>query len=440
MLYLKEANWEDIEKEYEYITNLAEDENGFTNADYGVSRAEFEDTVLPKYINYSKGIDLPEGFVPETDFFLWKDDTIIGLFRIRHELNDFLRKGPGHIGYGIHKKYRGKGYATEGLRLAIEKAWEIIKEDEIYMSVHKDNLASLQVQKKNGAYIHHEDELEFYTRIKMKTLYVSDLDGTLLRSDETTSDYTNQIINSLIDEGMIFSYATARSFHTSHKVTKGLNAKIPLIIYNGAMVVDNNDGSFLIKNFFGEDVKCVMEDLFQNNIYPITYAFIDGEEKFSYIREKCTEGMKQFVDSRKNDKRDHPVQEETDLCKGEMFYITCIDEKEKLEPLYNKYKDKYHCVFQVDIYTDYQWLEIMPKTASKANAIKQLKEQLRCDKLVVFGDGKNDIDMFELADEAYAVENAVDELKAIATEVIGSNNDDGVAKWLSENSGFGSVK
>ena len=41
--------------------------------------------------------------------------------------------------------------------------------------------------------------------------------------------------------------------------------------------------------------------------------------------------MKQFVDSRKNDKRDHPVQEETDLCKGEMFYITCIDEKEKLE-------------------------------------------------------------------------------------------------------------
>lgn len=267
----------------------------------------------------------------------------------------------------------------------------------------------------------------------MKTLYVSDLDGTLLRSNETTSDFTNNTINKLVDEGMIFSYATARSFQTSHKVTKGLNAKIPLIIYNGTMVVDNNDGTFLIKNFFDKDVESIVKDLLQNEVYPITYAFIDGEEKFSYINEKCTEGMRQFIDTRKNDKRDNPVQDEMGLYKGEMFYITCIGEKDKLEPLYYKYKDKYHCVFQEDIYTKHQWLEIMPKAASKANAIKQLKEQLNCEKLVVFGDGKNDIDMFELADEAYAVDNAVDELKEIATGIIESNNDDGVAKWLKKN-------
>lgn len=41
----------------------------------------------------------------------------------------------------------------------------------------------------------------------MKTLYVSDLDGTLLRSNETTSDYTNRTINELVDSGMLFSYA-----------------------------------------------------------------------------------------------------------------------------------------------------------------------------------------------------------------------------------------
>lgn len=46
-----------------------------------------------------------------------------------------------------------------------------------------------------------------------------------------------------------------------------------------------------------------------------------------------------------------------ELCTGEMFYVTCIDEKEKLEPLYHKYKGKYHCVFQIDIYTKHQWLE-----------------------------------------------------------------------------------
>ena len=264
----------------------------------------------------------------------------------------------------------------------------------------------------------------------MKTLYVSDLDGTLLRNNETTSEYTNCIINALVDKGMLFSYATARSFQTSHKVTKGLNAKIPLIIYNGAMVVDNKDGSFLIKNFFGEEIKQIISDLLLNDVFPIVYAFIDGEEKFSYIPEKCTEGMKQFVGSRKGDKRDNPIQSADALYRGEMFYITCIDKKEKLEPLYNKYKDTYHCVFQTDIYTKTQWLEIMPKAASKANAIKQLKTLLGCEKLVVFGDGKNDIDMFELADEAYAVSNAVDELKSIATDIIESNDNDGVAKWL----------
>jgi hydroxymethylpyrimidine pyrophosphatase-like HAD family hydrolase len=74
----------------------------------------------------------------------------------------------------------------------------------------------------------------------------------------------------------------------------------------------------------------------------------------------------------------------------------------------------------------------MPLAASKSNAIRQLKAMLGCDRLVVFGDGKNDIDMFQLADESYAVENAAPELKAIATGVIGSNNDDSVAHWLLE--------
>jgi predicted acetyltransferase len=166
MLYLKEANFKDIKKEYEFITNTPADENGFTNPGFGCSKEEFETEILPGYINRAKGIGLPEGWVPGTKFFLWDDDQIVGLFRIRHYLTPALANGAGHIGYGIRKECRGRGYASEGLKLAIEKAWSIIKEDEIYMSVHKDNPASLRVQIKNGAYIHHEDEKEFYTRIK----------------------------------------------------------------------------------------------------------------------------------------------------------------------------------------------------------------------------------------------------------------------------------
>ena len=166
MLYLKEANTEDLQKEYEFITQLPADENGFTNGNHGCSFEEFRDQILPGFIKYSQGIDLKPGHVPGTEFFLWDDDVIVGLFRIRHYLTEGLANGAGHIGYGIAKAYRGRGYASEGLKLTIERARSIIPEDEIYMSVNKNNPASLKVQLKNGAYIHHEDDLKYYTRIK----------------------------------------------------------------------------------------------------------------------------------------------------------------------------------------------------------------------------------------------------------------------------------
>lgn len=267
----------------------------------------------------------------------------------------------------------------------------------------------------------------------MKTLYVSDLDGTLLRSDETTSDWTNDTINELVEKGMLFSYATARSYQTAHKVTKGLNAKIPLIIYNGTMVVDNHSGKILLSNFFDKSDKMVLDTLLNHQIYPIVYSFIDGVEKFSYVQNSVSKGMNDFIQTRNNDPRQHPVNECTSLYDGDIFYITCIDEKRKLEPLYDLYKESYHCVFQKDVYTNEQWLEIMPKTASKAQAITQLKDYLQCEKLVVFGDGLNDLDMFEIADESYAVQNAADKLKKVATGIIGDNNQDAVAKWLKAN-------
>ena len=166
MLYLKEANMKDLEQEYEFVTNTPENEKGFTNPGAGCTKDEFTYKILPGYINAAEGIGLQEGWVPETEFFLWEDNRIVGWFRIRHWLTEELAKGAGHIGYGIRKECRGKGYASLGLKLTIEKARQMIHEDEIYMSVHKDNPASLRVQMKNGAYIHHEGEQEIYTRIK----------------------------------------------------------------------------------------------------------------------------------------------------------------------------------------------------------------------------------------------------------------------------------
>ncbi len=339
-------------------------------------------------------------------------------------LNDFL----------IFEEDRRKGYAasalhemerqakTDGCSTSVLYVWEHdVPASALYQKCGYEVLKSGD----GGCYMKKD--------LNMKTLYVSDLDGTLLRSDERTSDFTNQTINALVAQGMLFSYATARSLITAKKVTKGLEAKIPLIIYNGAFVIDNETSEVLLANYFDTSVSDLLDRLFDEKIYPIVYAVIDGKEKFSFVPNLCTTGMTAFLDTRKGDIRTNPVSGLDELRKGRIFYITCIDAPEKLEPLFKTYKDRFHCVYQRDIYTGDQWLEIMPASASKANAVTQLKQLLNCDKVIAFGDGRNDIDLFEAADEGYAVSNAHEDLKAIASGIILSNNEDGVAHWLREN-------
>ena len=281
------------------------------------------------------------------------------------------------------------------------------------------------------------DKGEICNMISKKTLYVSDLDGTLLQSDQTVSAFSAETLNGLIRNGLLFSYATARSYATANKVTANLQLRIPVIVFNGTFVIDTDTQNQLISNIFTrEETTNILNALSENNIYPIVNAFFDGQEKFSYVQGKETPGILDFLEQRKNDPRRNPVSDANQLYRGEVFHIACIDEEEKLRPVYERFKDDFPCVLYRDIYGDRMWLEIHPKGATKASAILALKKILNCDKVICFGDGKNDIPMFRIADECYAVANAEPSLKAIATAVIESNEADGVAKWLAANAKY----
>lgn len=267
----------------------------------------------------------------------------------------------------------------------------------------------------------------------MKTLYLSDLDGTLLNSEQRVSEKSCEILNRLIDKGLLFSYATARSAVTSVKATKGLSAKIPIIVYNGVFTIDSGTGERILSNMFSRDEALWIYDvLLEHGIDPIVYSVINGVEKFSYIAERCTVGMKEFLDTRKNDVRERIAANEDEMREGEIFYFTCIDDAKKLSPACAILEKKFRCIFDKDIYSGNQWLEVLPKGATKANAALELKKHFGCDRLVVFGDGMNDIQMFEAADECYAVANASSQLKAAADGIIGSNNEDSVARFILE--------
>lgn len=266
-----------------------------------------------------------------------------------------------------------------------------------------------------------------------ETLYISDLDGTLLTSEQKISEKSLEIINRLTDEGMIFTYATARSIVTARKVAAGLILKNPVIVYNGAFILDAETGERLVKNVFTSEEAAEIYGILGNfGISPIVYSIIDDKEKFSYIPDRLTKGQKDFNDTRKGDVRHRPVSKDCEMLAGEIFYFSCIDKAGTMGEAFETLKDRFYCVYGEDIYSGDQWLEILPRSATKANAVIQLKEYLGCEKLVVFGDGKNDILMFKAADECYAVKNADPALKEIATGIIGGNNEDTVANFLLE--------
>lgn len=265
---------------------------------------------------------------------------------------------------------------------------------------------------------------------KSKTIYITDLDGTLLKSDQSVSQFTDDVINGMVERGGLFTFATARSEETATPVVGGFNISAPPIFYNGAVIGYSRGDLPPVRLFFPDNIAGIITELIDADIFPIVYSFIDGKEKFSFIQDKCTRKMNEFLDTRKHCGRYRPINTFEELTEGSIFYILCIDSKNKLSPFYDKYCNEYYCVFQKDSYTDGRWLEIMPRSSTKANAAVTLKKRFCCDELVVFGDNKNDIELFKVADRSYAVANAVPELKAIATDVIGSNNDDGVARFL----------
>lgn len=166
MLELRKMNLLDIKEQWEYVTALPKDENGLTNPYEGITFEEYETTVLPELMMHENPVGMPEWFVPETYYYLWDEQVLVGEYRIRHYLTEALKIGAGHIGYSIKKEYRGKGYGTKGLAMALDIAREIVPENEIYLRVLKNNTPSFKAITNNGAYIVDEDETHYLMRVK----------------------------------------------------------------------------------------------------------------------------------------------------------------------------------------------------------------------------------------------------------------------------------
>ena len=266
------------------------------------------------------------------------------------------------------------------------------------------------------------------------TLYVTDLDGTLLTPEESLSPFTVRVINRLVEQGVSFTYATARSLHSSSKVTQGLTKRLPVTIYNGAFVRRADTGENLIAQTFSPaQRKRVEQALTQAGLSPLVYTLDGDAERVLWRPETAGPGVARYIQSRAGDSRLLPVNPQEPLYRGEIFYFTCIGTREGLLPAWEQLRREpgLLALLQEEIYQPGEfWLEVMPAGATKAHAAGLLKERLGCGKMTAFGDGANDLPLLEAADYGCAVENAVPQLKEAADEVIPPNTRDGVARWL----------
>lgn len=125
-----------------------EPNNGFLNNEFNIQDDQLED-FLKRLVNHAQGIDLPEGWVPYTTFWLFVDQKPVGISRLRHSLNDYLRNVGGHIGYAIRRTERGKGWGTQILKHTLEKA-EKFAFKEVLLTCDSNNVASSNIIISNG--------------------------------------------------------------------------------------------------------------------------------------------------------------------------------------------------------------------------------------------------------------------------------------------------
>ena len=268
----------------------------------------------------------------------------------------------------------------------------------------------------------------------MKTLYVSDLDGTLFDSGGHLSDFTRDTLNELIAGGMNFTVATARSVSSAAGLLDELDLRVPAVMMNGVFLTDVPTQNQVYVNRYPAELAYRVINVFRSNGRPpFVYSF-NGEYIECEFTKLKNDYERQFVAKRqKLYRRFEKVEDYT--VGNNTVYINGIDYKETMQAVADELKKIEGIKFShyLDTYSgDKYFVDVYVESAGKWNSIKRLKKMYGFDRVVAFGDNGNDVEMLKNADLAVVVGNALPPALEVADIVIDTNDNDGVAKYLLE--------
>jgi Cof subfamily protein (haloacid dehalogenase superfamily) len=272
-------------------------------------------------------------------------------------------------------------------------------------------------------------------QLMINRLFVSDLDKTLLRSDMSISTFTKDTWNDLVDKDIKLTIATARSGVKTLDLLNDLKLSYPMIVMDGSMIISCEGDTLLSNSLSSAEVLSLLDVSNPCGINPFIIGSDEsGIERFRYSF-NINALQKELISDYKVDKRMQQVDNLTPL--KENVKIVYIGEKDPIMELENKFREKFGDMFEIkcqkDVYLDGYFLTILHPKGDKAHALESLTDMIGVShsQLTVFGDSSNDIGMFGVAGEKIAVNNALDELKDIATHTLPhSNDEDAVARYL----------
>lgn len=276
----------------------------------------------------------------------------------------------------------------------------------------------------------------------MKTLYITDLDGTFLDNDACVSHDSARIVSELSRAGALISVATARTPATVEPLLADTYTTAQMVVMTGAALWDRPGHRYVGMRLLPQgNVRVIVECMERCGVNLFGYSMREnGHLDVYHAGGHLTAAENRFVELRRNLelKTFHlgePLPTE-DFNRTALFFgMGCRGAIVALAEELSRLTDSYVSYYK-DTYMEGLWLiEIFANGVSKAAGVERLRRSLEADRVVVFGDNLNDIPMLRAADLAVAVDNALPETKAAADIIIGPNTASSVARFIAEDYG-----
>ena len=274
----------------------------------------------------------------------------------------------------------------------------------------------------------------------IKTLYVSDMDGTLLGDDSQLSRNTIDTLNRVIGPlGGLFTVATARTPATVVPLMQQVRATLPFVVIGGSAMWNPVTRAYEHTRWIDVDtVNAVARVFAAHHINPFIYRRHGPRMLIAHHYGAMSRQEEDFVAARRHLPLKRFILGDPGYlhAQGEALLIFSMNKYAVLQAIAADLQAQVpSCSVMVyhDIFDESEgYLEIFTAGTSKAAAIREVAREVGATRVVVFGDNRNDITMMQAADYSVAVGNAFDEVKAVAGEVIGPNTADSVARWIEQ--------